>query len=232
MQKIAIIPARGGSKRIPRKNIKPFVGKPIIAYAITTAIDSGLFSEVMVSTEDDEIAEIAESYGAQVPFRRSQKNAGDYAGTAEVLVEVLMAYEARGLSFEHCCCIYPTAPFVTTTLLEQSWQKLLKNNYDSVFPVLKYSYPIQRSLRIEQDRAFMLWPENYSSRTQDLDPVYHDAGQFYWLNVQMLKKEKRLWTDNTSAIVISELQAQDIDTLEDWAVAEFKYRYLREMGRN
>jgi pseudaminic acid cytidylyltransferase len=231
MTSIAIIPARGGSKRIPRKNIRPFVGRPVIAYAIRTALESRLFREVMVSTEDDEIAAFASEYGAVVPFRRSQQNASDYAGTTGVLLEVLTEYETHGLGFEYGCCIYPTAPFVTADLLWQCWELMIERGFDSVFPVLRYSYPIQRSLKIEQDRATMLWPEHYGSRSQDLEPSYHDAGQFYWFNVRALREKQRLYTDNSGAVVISELQAHDIDTLEDWSVAEFKFRYLSEMDK-
>ena len=229
MTNLAIIPARGGSKRIPRKNIKPFLGEPIIAYAITAALRSELFTEVMVSTDDDEIAAIARHYGAVIPFRRSQKTASDHAGTTEVLLEVLANYEARGKSFQYGCCIYPTAPFVTPDLLQQGWQLMISRGFDSVFPVQRYPYPIQRSLRLDDDRVTMLWPEHYASRSQDLEAVYHDAGQFYWFDVQALRTTQRLWTGNSGAIVISEMQAHDIDTPEDWSVAEFKYRYLFEV---
>ncbi len=231
MSNIAIIPARGGSKRIPRKNIRPFLGKPIMAYSIETALRSQLFSEVMVSTDDEEIAAIAGQYGATVPFLRSPHTAGDHAGTTEVLLEVLAGYADRGMRFEHGCCIYPTAPFVTTELLHACWQLLLERGFDSVFPVLRYSYPIQRSLRLEHDRASMIWPEHYTTRSQDLEPVYHDAGQMYWFKTQALQAQQRLWTANTGAVVISEMQAHDIDTPEDWSVAEFKFRFLKEMDQ-
>ena len=230
MASIAIIPARGGSKRIPRKNIKPFAGKPIMAYAITAALDSDLFAEVMVSTDDDEIAAVASYYGAIVPFRRSQRNSDDRAGTAEVLLEVLAVYESRGLDFEYGCCIYPTAPFVTPALLKQCWRLMIDGGFDSTFPVLRYPCPIQRSLRIEQGRVSMLWPEHYTSRSQDLEPVYHDAGQLYWFNAQALRKSQRLYTDNSGVVVLSDLQAHDIDTLQDWSVAELKFRALSELG--
>ncbi len=230
MTSVAIIPARGGSKRIPRKNIRPFLGKPIIAYSIETAMRSRLFGEVMVSTDDEEIAAIARQYGAAIPFLRSPHAASDHAGTVEVLLEVLTEYQTRGLVFEHGCCIYPTAPFVTTNLLHRCWRLMLERGLDSVFPVLRYSYPIQRSLKIEQDRVTMLWPEYYGARSQDFEPVFHDAGQLYCFNVESLREKQRLWTDNTGAVVIPEMRAHDIDSPEDWSVAEFKFRFLQEMG--
>lgn len=225
MATVAIIPARGGSKRIPRKNIRPFLGKPILAYSIEVALQSQLFSEVMVSTEDDEIASLAIQYGAKVPFRRSEQTASDYAGTTDVLLEVLASYESRGRAFDHGCCIYPTAPFITIDLLASAWHMLIGHGYDSVFPILRFSYPIQRALKLEGTQTTMFWPDNYAARSQDLTPAYHDAGQFYWFNCAALRQKKRLWTDHSGAMVISELEAHDIDTPEDWAMAEFKYRY-------
>ncbi|PDV99988.1 pseudaminic acid cytidylyltransferase [Candidatus Chloroploca asiatica] len=230
MTRIAIIPARGGSKRIPRKNIKPFLGKPILSYSIETALESQLFSEVMVSTEDDEIAELALQCGATVPFRRSEQTANDYAGTAEVLLEVLDSYGSLGRFFDYGCCIYPTAPFIKVELLHHAWRMLFENNYDTVFPVLRYSSPIQRALRIEDDRVIMFWPGNYTLRSQDLTPAYHDAGQFYWFNCVALRQKRQLWTDRSKAIVISDWDAQDIDTPEDWQMAEFKYCYRSAKG--
>lgn len=227
MRNIAIIPARGGSKRIPRKNIRLFLGKPILAYSIEIARQSGLFSEVMVSTDDDEIAELALGFGASVPFRRSAQTANDHASTVEVLLEVLSCYEMRGEVFDYGCCIYPTAPFITADLLNRGWQMLRESGFDSVFPVVRFSYPIQRALRLDGDRVTMFWPENYALRSQDLEPAYHDAGQFYWFDCTALRRKKRLWTDNSGAIVVSGLDAHDIDTPEDWVVAELKYRCRR-----
>jgi N-acylneuraminate cytidylyltransferase len=227
MTTIAIIPARGGSKRIPRKNILPFEGKPIIGYSIEAALQSRLFVEVMVSTEDEEIARIAVSFGARVPFKRSQPNAGDHATTVDVLLEVLEHYEKQGRIFDYGCCIYPTAPFVTGDLLLQGWQMMVEKGYDSVFPVLRYSHPIQRALSIQDGKVGMIWPENYAARSQDLPPAYHDAGQFYWFRTEALKLTGRLWTDNSGALLISEMQAHDIDGMDDWATAEFKYHILK-----
>lgn len=225
---IAIIPARGGSKRIPRKNIRPFCGKPIIAYAIEVAQQSQLFAEVMVSTEDDEIAAVAREYGAIVPFHRSRRNADDFATTTDVVLEVLAAYAEKGRDFTYGCCIYPTAPFVTTDLLQKGQELLLSQGYDSVFPILRFSAPIQRALYLEAGRVKMIWPNNYTTRSQDLPDAYHDAGQFYWFLVAAVREQQRLWTDNSGGIEVTEMQAHDIDTLDDWTVAEFKFRFQQK----
>lgn len=225
---VAIIPARGGSKRIPRKNIRDFWGKPIIAYVIETAIQSALFDEVMVSTEDEEISQIAIHYGAKVPFMRSATNANDHAGTTDVLLEVLATYESEGQIFSHGCCIYPTAPLLTTKLLKEGWDLLSDQKYDSVFPVLRHSAPIQRALKVEGSKASMIWPEHYQARSQDLTTTYYDAGQFYWFAAGPLQRKRQLWTDNSGAIIISAMQAQDIDHLDDWQMAELKYQLQQQ----
>jgi pseudaminic acid cytidylyltransferase len=226
MNNIAIIPARGGSKRIPKKNIKEFCGKPVIAYSIETALSSKLFDEVMVSTDDEDIVEIAIQYGAKIPFIRSVENAGDHATTFNVLKEVLQNYKQLNRKFEYACCIYPTAPFVTNSLLDEAYKKLIEQDFDAVFPVVQYSYPIWRSLKVEDDKIGMWWPENINKRSQDLPPSYHDAGQFYWFNIEKILQAGSLFTANTGAVLTDELHAQDIDTLQDWELAEFKYRYL------
>jgi len=224
---IAIIPARGGSKRIPRKNIQNFLGKPIIAYSIETALKSNLFDEVMVSTDDMEIAEVAQKYGAKVPFMRSNENAGDYATTADVLKEVLQNYkQLKQEHFDYACCIYPTAPFVSAEMLQKAFDLLTTQNFDTVFPVIAYSYPIQRALKIHKGKMQLFQPEQLNTRSQDLEKAYHDAGQFYWLKVNEFEKSGKLWTDNTGVWVIKELEAQDIDTQEDWQLAELKYKIL------
>lgn len=224
-KKIAIIPARGGSKRIPRKNIKSFLGKPIIAYSIETALKSKLFDEVMVSTDDEEIAAIAKKYGANVPFLRSAENANDFATTVDVLLEVLESYKAIGQSFDFGCCMYPTAPFVTTNLLSDAYAKLAEDKLDVVFPALRFSFPIQRAMKVNPtNRIELFQPEHLSTRSQDLEPAFHDSGQFYWFDIEALQAKGKLWTDNTGIVVLSEMDAHDIDTLEDWQVAEFKYK--------
>ncbi|MCI5058029.1 MAG: pseudaminic acid cytidylyltransferase [Flavobacteriales bacterium] len=227
MKTIAIIPARGGSKRIPRKNIKNFHGRPIISYAIELALKSNLFDEVMVTTDDEEIAQIAKQEGASVPFLRSAKNADDFATTADVLFEVFDFYEKQNEKFDIGCCIYPTSPLVQEKLLKETFQKLKTGNFDSVFPVLNFSYPIQRSLKIDNDKVKMVWPEHLNSRSQDLEERYHDAGQFYWFSISSFKEKKTLFTDNSGAVPISELEAQDIDNPSDWKVAELKYQLIQ-----
>lgn len=226
MANLAIIPARGGSKRIPKKNIKPFLGKPIIAYSIEAALNSDLFDEVMVSTDDKEIANISKKYGAKIPFIRSQENSDDYAVLAEVIDEVVIKYESKGNVFENVCCILPTAPFVTSNKIKEAYKKLKKNNFDSVFSILEFSFPIQRSLKIEDNKVVMVWEEHLNSRSQDLEPRYHDSGQYYWLKTSSFLKEKRLFTANSGALVVSGLHAQDIDTVIDWKIAEIKYTLM------
>jgi N-acylneuraminate cytidylyltransferase len=220
---IAIIPARGGSKRIPRKNIRLFLGKPIIAYSIEAALQSGLFETVMVSTDDKEIADIALQYGASVPFLRSEENANDFAGTFEVIKEVLDKYEKSGQKFEKACCIYPCAPFVNVDLLNKVWVKLENSNFDSVFPIIRYSTPIQRALKLENAKLVMFDPQFALTRSQDLEPAFYDAGMFYWFNTQAILEKGRIMTDNCSFIEIDEMASQDIDNLIDWEIAEFKY---------
>ncbi|MBC7890820.1 MAG: pseudaminic acid cytidylyltransferase [Sphingobacteriaceae bacterium] len=221
---LAIITARGGSKRIPRKNIRPFLGRPILAYPIEAALNSGLFAEVMVSTDDEEIADIARSFGATVPFLRSAATSDDRATTSQVLEEVLAGYEGVGQPFGYACCLYPTAPFVSETLLAQALEKLRAGRYDCVFPVQRFGFPVQRALVFEGDRLQWLQPENALVRSQDLAPAFHDTGQFYFFDVAAFRQSGRLLSDNTSGLEISELQAHDIDTEDDWRVAEFKFK--------
>lgn len=222
MNNIAIIPARGGSKRIPKKNIKSFCGKPIIAYSIEAANLSGLFDEVMVSTDDEEIAGIAKKYGAQVPFMRSQKNADDFATLNDVIEEVLSSYNVIGKQFENGCCILSTAPFTTAKKLKEAYAILLGKGFDSVRPIVRFGYPIQRAFRLMPDNSVtMLHPEYAQARSQDLEAVYHDAGQFYWF-----KTAKTLKGSFKGGFVINEAEAQDIDTPEDWKIAELKMQLL------
>lgn len=226
MSSIAIIPARGGSKRIPQKNIKSFCGKPIIEYSIQAALDSGLFSEVMVSTDDDVIAEIAMKAGASVPFFRSEKTANDYAHIGDVLLEVIETYNQNGQFFDTFCCILATAPFISAMRLKEGYHVLKNSDYDSVFPVLKFSYPIQRALKIEDRNVSMIQPEHLLSRSQDLMPAYHDSGQFYWCRTNRFLSKKVVFTGNSGSIILSDMEVQDIDTPEDWEIAEFKYNVL------
>ena len=223
---LAIIPARGGSKRIPKKNVRNFLGKPIIAYSIEAALDSKLFDEVMVSTDDAEIAEIAKSYGAAVPFFRSSKNSDDFATTSDVLIEVLEEYEKINRYFVNGCCIYATAPFVTAANLKTANEILIKERFDSVFPILRFSYPIQRALQMVDQKVTMINSQFLDTRSQDLPKAYHDSGQFYWFSVAAFKMKRRLFTDNSGSVVLSDYEAHDIDDLADWKIAELKYQYL------
>lgn len=184
MSSLAVITARGGSKRIPKKNIKEFCGKPILCYSIQAALDSGCFEEVMVSTDSEEIRRIAIEAGAKVPFLRSEQTSNDYATTAQVLEEVLGEYEKRGRNFDAVCCIYPTAPFVTAAKLQNAMGKLQETGADTVSPVVRFSYPPQRGFVVENGYTVMKWPENRTARSQDLEPMYHDCGQFYCLKVE------------------------------------------------
>jgi pseudaminic acid cytidylyltransferase len=228
---IAIIPARGGSKRIPRKNIKPFLGKPIIAYSIEAALQSGLFDEVMVSTDDEEIADISKKWGAKVPFFRSEANSTDHATTADVLIEVLNNYKEQGENFSYGCCLYPTAPFIQSKHLQEAFTMLQQEEYHTVYPVVQYSYPIWRSLKVEGGRAAMFWPEHQQSRSQDLPAAYHDAGQFYWFHAERFGQDKALFTAHSGVLVLNELQVQDIDSLTDWQLAELKYQLLQTQNK-
>jgi N-acylneuraminate cytidylyltransferase len=226
---ICIIPARGGSKRIPRKNIKDFLGKPIIAYSIESALNSGLFSEIMVSTDDQEIAEVAEKYGASVPFLRSKKNSDDFATTLDVIFEVLKELRKDGGLYDEICCIYPTAPFISSEKLKNAKELLEIKEFDCVLPVMQYSFPIQRSVTINADsKMTLLFPEHLNSRSQDLEKIYHDAGQFYFFKIEKILEKKALWTDNTGVIEINELEGQDIDNETDWKLAELKYKLLKD----
>ena len=230
MKRIAIIPARGGSKRIPRKNIKEFYGKPIIVYSIEVALKSGLFDEVMVSTDDEEIARVAIDSGASVPFMRSNENADDYVGIADVLIEVLAEYKSKKRSFDELCCILPTAPFIKENRIIEAFDKM-NEGFDCVFPILEFSYPIKRALQKENssDKLSMIWPEHLNTRSQDLPPAYHDSGQFYCANVEAFLEQKSLFTKNSGGIELSDLEVQDIDTPEDWKVAELKYKMIQEL---
>jgi pseudaminic acid cytidylyltransferase len=228
MKRLAIITARGGSKRIPRKNIKNFLGQPILKYSIDAALESGYFAEVMVSTDDIEIAEIAKKYGASVPFMRSEATSNDYATTADVLSEVINQYISRGQDFDNFCCIYPTAPFVNAEKLKKAIDLLESTGANSVLPVTKFSFPILRSLKIENGIAKFNWPEYLSTRSQDLPAAYHDCGQFYVLNTDKFLGSKKIFTDFTVPIEMPESEVQDIDNEEDWKIAEIKYTFLLE----
>lgn len=225
---IAIITARGGSKRIPKKNIKLFHGRPIIEYSIQAALESGCYDQVMVSTDDYEIREIALRAGAMVPFMRSDKNSNDYAATHEVLLEVIEEYKKRDQEFQYLTCIYPTAPFVTAQKLRTSMSMLMEQNVDTVIPVVAFSFPPQRGVVIREGKVSFQSPENMFVRSQDLESIYHDCGQFYSLNVKQFLEQKRILMDSTIPYIMSELEVQDIDNETDWLLAELKYKIMME----
>lgn len=229
-KKLAIILARGRSKRIPHKNIKLFLGQPIIKYSIDAAIKSKCFDEVMVSTDDKKIARISKKLGAKVPFFRSKKNSDDYSTTSDVIKETLREYKKRSKEFEYFCCIYPTAVFITPQKIKKALKVMIKNKVDSVFPIAKYSPPIQRSIIVENKKLKRAYPKYEKYRSQDLKPFYYDCGQFYWGRTETFLKNNKLLTKNTIGIETPELEVQDIDNLEDWHLAELKYKY--QWGRD
>ncbi len=224
-RKLAIITARGGSKRIPRKNIKEFCGKPILCYSIEAALKSEAFDEIMVSTDDPEIAGVALKAGASVPFFRSEEMSGDFASTDDVIMEVLTEYQKNGAEFDAFCCIYPTAPFLTGKRLKAAMDLL--RTADSVIPVVPFSYPPQRGLVVNKngfvERQF---PEYAAARSQDLPKIYHDCGQFYACRTAPFLKSGTTDVERLVPLILSEMEVQDIDTLEDWEIAEIKYRRL------
>jgi N-acylneuraminate cytidylyltransferase len=232
MSTIAIITARGGSKRIPRKNIKEFCKKPILAYSVEAALESGIFDEVMISTDDPEIAEIGRRYGASVPFFRSEKTSGDFATTSDVLIEVLDEYEKMGKSFDIGCCIYPTAPFITPSRLKEAYEKLVSSGADTLIPVVAFSYPPQRALVIRDDRLKFSDTRYVGARSQDLEKQYHDAGQFYFFRVPQYRQTRNLWAGEVMPIEVDEMEVQDIDNMTDWKIAELKYELMTGSSRD
>jgi N-acylneuraminate cytidylyltransferase len=222
---VCIIPARGGSKRIPRKNIRNFRGRPILAWSVAAARASGVFSTVMVSTDDSEIADVARAAGADIPFLRSSVTSGDHATTSDVLAEVLARYAEGGRRFDLGCCLYPTAPFVTAADIVNGRARLLAGHFDVVMPVAAFSYPIWRSLRRDGDgRIALNFPGNLNARSQDLPPAFHDAGQWYWFRTAAFVRNPMLMGEKTGSIVLHSAVVQDIDTEEDWALAELKHQ--------
>lgn len=225
---IAIITARGGSKRIPRKNIKHFCGRPIIEYSIDAALTSGVFDEVMVSTDDEETALIAQKLGAHVPFMRSASTSGDFSTTREVLLEVLNEYKKLGETFAYMACIYPTAPFITAQKLKDALQMILEKKCTEVEPVVKFSYPPQRSYIADGGYLKYKWEKYRNSRSQDLEPFYYDAGQFYFYDVVRYLECHGDVTKKVCPIIMPESEVQDIDNEEDWEMAELKYKHMKE----
>lgn len=223
--KIAVIPARGGSKRIPRKNIRLFGGKPILAYSIEVARASGLFDRVVVSTDDDEIAAVARQWGGETPFVRPAQLADDHAGTNAVVKNAIEWFQGEGLVVSHACCIYATAPFLQVAYLRQGYEELQRSGKSFVFSVTRFPAPVQRALRVGSDGAVgALYPEFRQTRSQDLEPAYHDAAQFYWGTAAAFVDNHVLFSDASRAVILPHHLVQDIDTEEDWTRAEWMYR--------
>lgn len=230
MKAIAIITARGGSKRIPKKNIRDFCGKPILAYSIEAALQAGVFDTVMVSTDSEEIARVALAYGAEVPFYRSEMTSGDYATTNDVLLEVLAEYEKRGQTFDLTCCIYPTAPFVTGKKLRNAVEQLSASDADTILGVVPFSFPPQRAMVVREGRLVFEYPEYLDTRSQDLVPHYHDAGQFSIMKTERYLVNRKVLLGKILPLVLDEMEVQDIDNETDWEIAEIKYRMMSGQG--
>ena len=225
MSVVAVIPARGGSKRIPDKNIKPFCGKPIIVYSIEAAKNAGIFGRIIVSTDSKEIASIAKDFGAEVPFMRPCELADDHTGTDVVILHALKWLMENGEKIDYICCIYATAPFVKAEYIIKGYNILRDKNAASCFSVTTYPFPIFRSLKINsQNRLEMFWPEYRETRSQDLPEAYHDAGQFYWANAKKYLKEKQFYSKDAVPVILPRHLVQDIDTVEDWNTAELMFR--------
>ncbi|NCD13173.1 MAG: pseudaminic acid cytidylyltransferase [Epsilonproteobacteria bacterium] len=226
---IAIIPARGGSKRIPRKNIKIFWGKPIIAYSIETAHQSGLFDKIIVSTDDEAIADVARSYGAEVPFLRPRELSDDFTPTIPVIAHAIQNSGINTNGIKAVCCLYATAPFVQASFLQKAYEKLFTCKALYCFSATHFPFPIQRAIRLtHDDRVEMFSPENFAIRSQDLEEAYHDAGQFYWGTTSAWLEEKTIFAPHSSALLLPRHLVQDIDTPEDWTRAELMYKVLHE----
>ena len=229
--KLAVIPARGGSKRIPRKNIREFAGRPIIAHSIGAALESGCFDRVIVSTDDEEIAAVARQWGAETPFLRPATLADEHTGTNAVVKHAIGWFREAGHAVELACCIYATAPFVQARYLRQGLERLAASDKAFAFSVTSFPFPIQRAIRINAAGAVeAIWPENISRRSQDLEEAFHDAGQFYWGRADAFLTDTVLFSPASLPVVLPRHLVQDIDTLEDWQRAEHMYRALELAG--
>jgi len=227
MPAVAVIPARGGSKRIPRKNIKPFHGKPLIAYSIQAALAAGCFERVVVSTDDSDIANVALRFGAEVPFMRPQKLADDHSTTGAVMAQVLSQLAVEGYAPDKACCIYATAPMIQVQDVLKGGALLDAEDLDYVFSAATFAFPIQRAIRLKYgQRVEMVSPENMQVRSQDLEEMYHDAGQFYWGKRESFLEQRKLFSDRSAAVVLPRSRVQDIDTPEDWGIAEAMFEVL------
>ena len=226
---ICVIPARGSSKRMPLKNIKIFNGKPIIAYSIEAALKSNCFDHVIVSTDDDKIAEVAKKYGAQVPFIRPAELSNDYIGTIPVIQHTIEWFENNNNSIKNVCCLYATAPFIQPKVLSRAYQQFKDLNSDYCFSVTSFVFPIQRAIKlVKKNKVSMLYPEYFNIRSQDLEEAYHDAGQFYWGKAQAFIDELPIFSEVASPYILPRYLVQDIDTMDDWLRAEAMYKALKE----
>jgi len=226
--RLAIIPARGGSKRIPRKNIKPFGGRPMIAWSIEAALQSGCFEQVIVSTDDVQIAEVARQAGATVPFMRPAALSDDHTGTIPVIRHAIEAVNATGQTVTQACCLYATAPFVRAEDLRRGLEVLQEQDCDYAFSVTSYAFPIQRAVRINaQGRVEMFNPEHFNTRSQDLEDAYHDAGQFYWGRAQAWLQGRQIFSPGALPVLLPRHRVQDIDTPEDWERAEWLFKAMQ-----
>ncbi len=225
--KVAIIPARGGSKRIPRKNIKPFAGLPIIAHSIKAAQESGVFDRIIVTTDDEEIADIAKAYGAEIPFMRPKELSDDHTATIPVIAHAIRTLQEEGVAIEAACCIYATAPFVRAEDIKSALEAMIAHRKSYAFPVTTFPFPIWRGVkRDEEGNIEMFWPEHFATRSQDLSEAYHDVGQFYWGTPDAWLSGKPIFSDAATTIVLPRHLVQDIDTPEDWTRAELMHQVL------
>lgn len=225
--RLAIIPARGGSKRIPRKNIKLFHGKPMIAYSIEAALNTGCFDKVLVSTDDQEIADIARQYGALVPFIRPAEISDDHATTMDVMQHAIHWCDDQGWNVQYVCCLYATAPFVTASSLLKGLHILQGEECEFVFSATTFSFPIQRAIKLSVDRKVSMFsPENEQVRSQDLEEAYHDAGQFYWGKKNAFLTKKSIFSPHSRVVLLPRSHVQDIDTEEDWELAQDLFSVL------
>jgi pseudaminic acid cytidylyltransferase len=229
MNNLAVIPARSGSQRIPKKNIKDFFGKPIIAYPIEMALKSNLFDEVIVSTDSPEIESIVVKYGASVPFLRSEKNSNNFATLTDVILEVIQVYQKLDITIDSICCILPTAVLISHKSLSEGYNKFKNNHLSSLIAVVRFAYPIQRALKEESGLLSFREPEFAVTRSQDMEPYYHDSGQFYWIKTNEIVKEKSIFTSKTGYLELAEIEAQDVDTQTDWEILKIKFEYKNQI---
>ena len=229
--RLCVIPARGGSKRIPRKNIKSFCGQAMIGYSIKAALASQCFDQVIVSTDDTEIAEVAKSFGAIIPFMRPDELANDYESTVPVIKHALEWFDVQGQSPSEVCCLYATAPFVRADIISKAYEQMQFTQSDYCFTATSFAFPIQRAIKVTaENRIEMLYPKHLETRSQDLEEFYHDAGQFYWGKAEAFKQQKPLFSKKATPYILPRYLVQDIDTPEDWKRAELMYQTLNKIG--